>query len=63
VLAPIISLSIYTFVFGFVFPGRFRETDTTLDYALGAFLGLILFNFLGECFPRARLPSSPSRIS
>jgi lipopolysaccharide transport system permease protein len=50
VLAPIISLSIYTFVFGFVFTGRFTtsESENTVDYALGAFVGLILFNFLSE---------------
>ncbi len=50
VLAPLISLLIYTFVFGFVFEGRFSDSpaETNLDYALGIFLGLILFNFLAE---------------
>lgn len=50
VLAPLISLTIYTIVFGFVFGGRFTDdpAETNLDYALGVFLGLILFNFLGE---------------
>lgn len=50
VITPLLSLGIYTFVFGFVFGGRFtdRPEETNLDYALGIFLGLILFNFLGE---------------
>lgn len=57
VLAPMISLSIYTFVFGFVFTGRFTpaETESTLDYALGAFVGLILFNFLSEVLSQSPL--------
>jgi lipopolysaccharide transport system permease protein len=50
VLSPLISLSIYTFIFGFVFTGRFTLSpdERPLDYALGAFVGLILFNFLTE---------------
>jgi lipopolysaccharide transport system permease protein len=50
VLTPLISLSIYTFVFGFIWGGRFTNdpAETNLDYALGIFFGLILFNFLGE---------------
>jgi lipopolysaccharide transport system permease protein len=50
VLAPLISLSIYTFVFNNVFGGRLRDSgaESRIDYALGAFLGLILFNFLTE---------------
>jgi lipopolysaccharide transport system permease protein len=50
ILTPLISLTIYTFVFGFVFNGRFTNlaAETNLDYALGVFLGLVLFNFLAE---------------
>jgi lipopolysaccharide transport system permease protein len=50
ILSPLLSLGIYTFVFGFVFGGRFtsRPDETNLDYALGVFLGLIVFNFLSE---------------
>jgi lipopolysaccharide transport system permease protein len=57
VLAPMISLSIYTFVFGFVFTGRFTPaaTESTFDYALGAFVGLILFNFLAEVLSQSPL--------
>lgn len=59
VLSPLCSLAIYTFVFGFVFRGRFTDspTETNLDYALGIFLGLVLFNFLGEV-----LSQSPGAI-
>ncbi len=50
VLAPLISLAIYTFVFSFVLSGSFThsEAETRMDYALAAFIGLILFNFLTE---------------
>lgn len=50
VLTPLLSLSVYTFVFGFVFEGRFTDSpaETNLDYALGIFLGLVLFQFLSE---------------
>lgn len=59
VLSPLLSLAIYTFVFGFVFRGRFTDspTETNLDYALGIFVGLVLFNFLGEV-----LSQSPGAI-
>ena len=57
VLAPMISLSIYTFIFGFVFKGHFTDlpSETTIDYALAAFLGLILFNFLSEVMSQSPL--------
>jgi len=50
ILAPLLSLCIYTFVFGFIWGGRWTNdpAETNLDYALGIFLGLILFNFLSE---------------
>jgi lipopolysaccharide transport system permease protein len=50
VLGPLISLSIYTFIFGVVYTGRFTnsESESALDYALGIFVGLIVFNFLTE---------------
>lgn len=59
VLAPLLSLAIYTFVFGFVFEGRFTTdpAESNLDYALAVFVGLILFNFLGEV-----LGQSPNAI-
>jgi len=59
VLTPLISLAIYTFVFGYIWGGRFtaNPNETNLDYALGIFFGLILFNFLGEV-----LAQSPSVV-
>lgn len=49
VLSPLISLSIYTFVFRFFFGGTFgKPNETRIDFALGVFLGLIVFNFLTE---------------
>lgn len=50
VVTPLLSLAIYTFVFGYIWEGRFTSDpkETNLDYALGIFLGLILFNFLSE---------------
>ena len=43
---PLLMLSLYVFAFGIVFGGRFTESadETTLDFALGVFLGL---NILG----------------
>lgn len=59
ILTPLISLSIYTFVFGYIWGGRFTDdpAETNLDYALGIFFGLILFNFLSEV-----LAQSPSVV-
>jgi lipopolysaccharide transport system permease protein len=50
VLAPLISLSIYTFAFTNFFGGSFTDDpkEPRIEYALGAFLGLIIFNFLTE---------------
>ena len=46
IVNPLLMLSLYVFAFGVVFGGRFTDSDdeTTLDYALGIFLGL---NVLG----------------
>ena len=43
---PLLMLSLYTFVFGVVFGGRFgvKPEETTLDYAFGVFLGLTVLN-------------------
>lgn len=49
-LNPLLMLGLYVFVFGFVFGGKFngRAGETRVDYALGIFVGLSLFHFLGE---------------
>ncbi len=43
---PLLMLGLYVFAFGVVFGGRFTDSadESTIDYALGVFLGL---NVLG----------------
>lgn len=50
VLTPLLSLALYTFVFGRVLGTRFNRipNETPFDYPLGLFLGLVLFQFLGD---------------
>jgi lipopolysaccharide transport system permease protein len=49
-LNPLLMLGLYVFVFGYIFGGRFGEIpgETKIDYALGVFLGLSIFHFVGE---------------
>jgi len=47
-LNPLISLSIYTLVFGYIFNSQFRSGGGEADFALGVFCGLILFNLVAE---------------
>ena len=49
-LNPLLMLGLYVFVFGYVFGGKFgaRPEETRVDYALGIFVGLSLFHFIGE---------------
>ena len=56
---PLLMLGLYVLVFGYVFGGSFgvRSDETKLDYALGVFMGLALFHFIGEV-----LATSPSLI-
>lgn len=55
VLNPLLMLGLYVFVFGFIFDGRFGviANETRTDYALGIFLGLTLFSFIGEVMAMA----------
>ena len=50
ILNPLLMLGLYVFVFGFVFGGKFGavSTESKVDYALGIFVGLSLFHFIGE---------------
>lgn len=59
VLTPLLSLALYTFVFGYVLGARYNQVpnETKFDYPLGMFLGLVLFQFLGEI-----LGQSPATI-
>jgi lipopolysaccharide transport system permease protein len=58
-ITPLLMLSVYVFVFGFVFKSRFgvSEQETTVDYGLALFCGLNLFNLFSELVLR-----SPSLI-
>ena len=59
-LNPLLMLSIYVVIFGFIFSGKFGEIadETKLDYALGIFLGLTLFQIVAEV-----LSVSPTAIT
>jgi lipopolysaccharide transport system permease protein len=50
VLNPLLMLGLYVLVFGFIFKGQLRPHygDSRVDFALGLFLGLILFNVIAE---------------
>lgn len=53
-LNPLISLAMYTFVFGIVFKARWGlESESTIDFALVLFAGLIVHGLLAECINRA----------
>jgi lipopolysaccharide transport system permease protein len=59
VIQPIIMMAIYTVVFGLIFKGSYKgvENQSTLDYALGIFLSLTIFQVLADV-----INSSPSAI-
>ncbi|AWY43342.1 ABC transporter permease [Pseudomonas putida] len=52
---PILMLSVYTFVFSFVFKARWglSESGSKTEYALVLFAGMIVFNVFSECVGRA----------
>lgn len=52
---PLVMLAIYTYVFGVLFQLRWQPQaqESTLDFALTLFAGLIVFNFFAEVFTRA----------
>jgi lipopolysaccharide transport system permease protein len=52
---PLLMLSLYVFVFGFVFGGSFNVIpgETRVDYGLGIFVGLSLFHFVAEVLGQA----------
>jgi lipopolysaccharide transport system permease protein len=52
---PLLMLSLYVFVFGFVFGGSFKAIpgETRVDYGLGIFVGLSLFHFVSEVLGQA----------
>ena len=50
VLNPLLMLGLYVLVFGYIFGGKFGvlPNETKVDYALGIFFGLTLFQFFAE---------------
>lgn len=55
-ITPLVMLSIYTFVFSYVFKARWLSSDTPTpaeDYALILFAGLTAFNVLSEVMNRS----------
>jgi len=58
-LTPLMMLSLYLFVFGIIFGGRFGvlKDENFFDYALSLFLGISLFQIIADT-----ISSSPSLI-
>jgi len=53
-LNPLLSLAVYTFVFGLVLKVKWQEEITQVDeFALILFTGMIVFYFLADCILRA----------
>ncbi len=53
-LNPLLSLAVYTFVFGLVLKIKWQEEVTQVDeFALILFTGMIVFYFLADCILRA----------
>lgn len=50
VLNPLLMLGLYVLVFGFIYSGQLRgmPAETHVDFALGVFLGLILYHVMAE---------------
>ncbi|MBS4095624.1 MAG: ABC transporter permease [Sulfuricella sp.] len=50
---PLFMLGVYTLVFGTIFNMRWGGANSTLEFSLVLFSGLIVFNFFSECVNRA----------
>jgi lipopolysaccharide transport system permease protein len=49
VLRPLMMLALYLFVFGYIFGARFgMPGETSVDYGLGMFMGLSIFQLVAE---------------
>ena len=50
---PLLMLSIYTLVFGYIFHARWgNEVNSTADFAIVLFAGLIVFGIFSEAINR-----------
>jgi lipopolysaccharide transport system permease protein len=65
-ITPLVTLSLYTFVFGVVFKSRWpnTRTDNLAEYGLVLFAGLTAFSLFSECANRATgiITSSPNYV-
>jgi lipopolysaccharide transport system permease protein len=52
---PLLLLGVFLLVFGLIFEGKFNRGigETRIDYALGLFCGLAVFNFVAEIISRS----------
>ena len=50
---PLLMLTVYTFVFSGVFRTRWSGSESTAEYALVLFAGLLVFTLFAECMNRA----------
>lgn len=58
-LTPLLLITVYTFVFGIIFRRTWGASyDSTADFVMILFAGLIIFNIFAECFSK-----SPSLIT
>ncbi|HZX80943.1 MAG TPA: ABC transporter permease [Lysobacter sp.] len=64
-LNPLLLLVVYTFVFTQVFKARWVEGESTAQFAIALFVGLIIHGFLAECISRAPLlvTANPSYVT
>lgn len=55
ILHPLVMLTLYVLVFGYIFGGSFgvRPGETRADYGLGIFLGLAIYNFISDVLGNA----------
>jgi lipopolysaccharide transport system permease protein len=61
---PLLSLAVFSTVFGVFLQVRWAGTQNTFEFALFLFCGLIPFNFVSECLQRAPslILSNPSYV-
>ncbi|QGU33551.1 ABC transporter permease [Thermochromatium tepidum] len=53
-LHPLLMLSVYTFVFSYIFESRWGLADESrVDFAIILFVGMIVYGFFAECITRA----------
>jgi lipopolysaccharide transport system permease protein len=61
ILNPLLNLGMYVIIFGYIGKGHFNAFphESTLDYSLAVFLGLIIFQITAETIAASPPTSSP----